>query len=137
MYEQLFEKLESDRFSATLNVVSGLKQFVRALSSAVEVQELLASVRSGMDPGVVAERLDQVASRETDPAYENPWDVALAAYLHVLNQVDPKQAPICAERALNCPNCWWSTKLADNILSGHEGSQLEQVPGRPPVSTGA
>ncbi len=137
MHEQLFEKLESDPFSATLNVVSGLKQFVRALSSAVEVQEWLASVQSGMDLGLVAERFDQVAARETDPGNENPWDVALAAYLHVLNQVDPKRAAVCAERALTYPNCWWSTKIAGNILSGHEGSPLEKVPGRPPVSSGA
>ena len=72
MHEQLFEKLESDPFSATLNVVSGLKPFVRALSSAVEVQELLASVRPVWTPVVVAERFDQVAARETDPGMRTP-----------------------------------------------------------------
>ena len=137
MLEQLFDQIEGERFSATLNVVSGLKQFVRGLSSAVEVQELLASVRSGTDPGIVAGQFDQVAARETDPAHENPWDVALAAYLHVLNQVDANRAAICAERALNFPNGWWSTKIADEILSGHGGGPLEPVPDRPPVSTNA
>jgi hypothetical protein len=137
MLEQLFDQIESERFSATLNVVSGLKQFVRGLSSAVEIQELLASARSDMDHGVVAGRFDQVATRETDLSYENPWDVALAAYLHVLNQVDPNRAAICSERALHLPNGWWSTKIADEILSVQGGSQLEPVPGLPPVSTGA
>jgi hypothetical protein len=137
MLEQLFDQIESERFSATLNVVSGLKQFVRGLSSAVEIQELLASARSDMDPGVVAGRFDQVAAQETDPVHENPWDVALAAYLHVLNQVDPNRAAICAERALHFPNGWWSTKIADEILSGQGGGQLEPVPGQPSVSTGA
>jgi hypothetical protein len=137
MHEQLFEKLESDRFSATMNVVSGLGQLVRALSTAPEVQELLASVRSGVDVLAIAERFNEVVDRETDPSYENPWDVAMAAYLLVLDQVDPGQAAVCAGRARICPNGWWSTKMADKILSSQEDSQLERVPGRPPVSTGA
>ncbi len=136
MHEQSFEKLESDRFSATLNVVSGLNQFVRALSSSGEVQGLLASVRSGDDLRAIAERFNQVASRETDPEYENPWDVALAAYLLVLEQVDPKQAVLCAERASSGSNGWWSRKIADRILAGHEGIHLEQVQGRPPITSG-
>ncbi len=108
MQESLFETLESDRFSATMNVVSGLKQFVRAIASAPEVQELLASTRSHDDVIVIAERFNQVAARATDPAYENPWDVALAAYLLVLDRVDPGQAALCAERVSMSSNGWWS-----------------------------
>jgi hypothetical protein len=137
MCQQLFEKLESDRFSATINVVSGLNQFVRALSSSDEFQALLTIARSGADRSLLADRFNQLAARETDPEYENPWDVALAAYLLVLEQVDPNQAALCAERASIGSNGWWSRKIADKILSGHEGSPIEQVPGRPPVSTGA
>jgi hypothetical protein len=135
MHEQLFEKLESDRFSATMNVVSGLKPFLRALASAPEVQALLASLRSSADLSAVAERFNQVIDRATDPSYENPWDVAIAAYLLVLHEVDRRQAANCAERALNCPNCWWSTKVADQILSGDRVDQLEQMQGRSPIST--
>ena len=119
MQESLFDKLESDRFSAAMNVVSGVKQFVRAISSAPEVQELLASARSDDDSLVIAERFNQVAARATDPAYENPWDVALAAYLLVLDQMDPAQATLCAERASMSSNGWWSRKIADVIVSGN------------------
>ena len=136
MCQQLFEKLENDRFSATINVVSGLNQFVRALSSSDEFQELLTIARSDADRSLLADRFNQVAARETDPDYENPWDVALAAYLLVLEQVDPKQAALCAERASIGSKGWWSRKFAQKILSGDHDSPLERVPGRPPVSTG-
>jgi hypothetical protein len=135
MQEQLFEKLESDRFSAAMNVVSGLRQFVRAVSSAPEVRELLACMRSNADLVAVAERFNQVIEREIDPSYENPWDVAMAAYLLVLEKVDRGQAANCADRVLNCPNLWWSQKVADQILSGNRGDPLERMQGGPPVST--
>jgi hypothetical protein len=100
-----------------MNVASGLKQFARGLSSAPEVQELVASARSRDDSLVIAERFNQVAARPANPDYENPWDVALAAYLLVLDRVDPPQAAVCAERALTSPHGWWSKKLADTIIS--------------------
>ncbi len=135
MHEQLFEKLESDRFSATINVVSGLNQFVRDLSWSAEVQEVLVGIQSSTDLLEIAERFDLVAARETDPTYENPWDVALAAYLLILARVDPKQAMLCAGRASIGSNGWWAKKIA-KILSGHEGGLPEQVQACPTVSSG-
>ncbi len=119
MQDTVFEKLESDQFAAAMNVVSGMRQFVRGLASAPEVQELLASTRSRDDSLVIAERFNQVAARQADPDHENPWDVALAAYLWILDRVDPPQASLCAAQALMSSNGWWSRKLAETIASGN------------------
>ncbi len=101
MGERLFESIESDRFSATMNVVSGLKPFVRAISSSNEFQELLASLRSDADLAAVVMRFNEIADRQTDPALECPWDVAMASYLLVLNRVDQRQSRLLSRTGTN------------------------------------
>jgi hypothetical protein len=136
MHEELFEKIESERFSATMNVVSGLKQFVRAVSSSAEFQELLASLQTKTEPAAVLGRFHEVADRPTDLAHESPWDVAMASYLLLLDRVDPRQSLPCAERALAYANGWWSRKIADAILAGNRDGLLGYPQGRSPVSSG-
>lgn len=136
MHEELFRAVESDRFFATMNVVSGFKQFVRAVPSSVEFQALLASLQSDTDLPALLARVNEVADRPTDAAHESPWDVAMATYLLALNRVDPRQSVPCADRALTYSNGWWCRKIAAEILSGYQNSPFELAQGRPPVSSG-
>lgn len=115
--DQLFEAIESHRFSAVVNVASDFNHFLQALASTPEFRNLLVSPSAPDARARVLERLLEVAAREIDPAYENPWDAALAAYLYRIWRTDKSQALIAANRVLSCANCWWSQKLAQELVA--------------------
>jgi len=115
--DELFEAIEGHRFSAVVNVASDLSHFLQAIASTPEFRKLLASLSAPDARAGVLERLLQVAAREIDPAYENPWDAALTAYLYLIWRTDKRQALIAANRVLSCANCWWSQKLAQELVA--------------------
>jgi hypothetical protein len=117
MNAELFQAIECANLSAQVNVVSGYNQFVRALVAQPEVQMLLGAVRSQEDAAELLLRVLNTLRVPHDPAYENPHDVALAAYLWVLSKTDPKLAHEAASQVLACPGCWWAHKLAENLLA--------------------
>jgi hypothetical protein len=113
MEAALFASVESPEFSARLNVVSGWRQFLRGLAEAPEVKALLATARSQEGALEVFYRLLEAVRVPYDPAYENPADVAIAAYLFVLSFADHELAALASELALDCGGCWWARKLAE------------------------
>ncbi len=98
-------------------MVSGYNQFVRALASLPEVRSLLDEVRSQNAAKALLTRVLTLLRAPYDPAYENPHDVALAAYLWVLKMADPELAQEAAKQVLGCPGCWWAAKLAENLTA--------------------
>jgi hypothetical protein len=115
MTEGLFDTIESPRFSAAVNVVSSYKAFLKALANAPELRQLHEEMRHWESIGAVFSRLVEVSEREIDPGRENPWDVALAAYLWLLWLVEKELAEIGASIVLSTPNCWWAGQLAQAI----------------------
>jgi hypothetical protein len=116
MTHDLFAMIESPAFSARLNVVSGYAQFVRALGSQPEIRELRSGVNSVEDASELRHRISSLASAPHDPAYENPHDVALAAYLWVLSMCAPDIAQLAAETILAQPS-WWARKVAEKVVA--------------------
>ncbi len=115
--DELLEAIEGHRFSAVVNVASDLNHFLQALASTPEFRKLLVLLSARDDRARVLERLLEVAARAVEPAYENPWDAALTAYLYLIWRTDKRQALIAANRVLSCANCWWSEKLAQELVA--------------------
>jgi hypothetical protein len=128
MNTELFEAIESPALSAQVNVVSGYNQFVRALVSLPEVRSLLDEVKLHDGAKELLARVLTLLRAPYDPAYENPHDMALAAYLWVLNAADPEKAQEAGKHVLGCPGCWWAAKLAENLTAttNRSGNQAEQ-----------
>lgn len=116
MTHDLFVMIESPAFSARLNVVSGYAQFVRALGAQPEIRELRSGLNSVEDASELLHRISSLASAPHDSAYENPHDVALAAYLWVLSMGAPVIARLAAETILAQPS-WWARKLAEKVIA--------------------
>lgn len=113
-----FEAIESPALSAQVNVASGYNQFVRVLASLPEVRSLLEEVKAQNSARELLARLLTLLRVPYDPTYENPHDVALAAYLWVLKTADPELAREAANQVLGCPGCWWAGKLAEKMIAG-------------------
>jgi hypothetical protein len=76
----------------------------------------------------VLERVFELVRRKIEPEYENPWDAALAAYLLFLMSGDVALASVAADAVLECPNCWWSRKVAEIKEAFHQfGSSAHNI----------
>jgi hypothetical protein len=138
MLKELFTAIESPRFSAEMNVVSGFGSFMRALSSHPQVRQLGEALDSPKALGDLFNRLLEVMGREFDTRYENPWDVALATYLLLLSTRSTTLTLLAAAKIKECPQGWWARKLADRVgpsppVPSDAGVTREIITGQEPL----
>jgi hypothetical protein len=129
MKADLLRAIESPDTSAQVNVVSGYKQFINVLELLPEVKALDREVRTKEDSVALLLRMFTLVGAAHDPAYETPYDVALACYLWVLSSVNPEIARVGAELVRSCHGCWWSRKLAEKLLAARGGSPRKRASG--------
>lgn len=118
--EELFQVVESDRFSALVNLASSYKLFLRALAAQPEVGQLAQAMQTGETRKAVCDRALALAEAAGESGREHPADSALAAYLWLLSRADRPLAAAAAARVAKVPGCWWARKLAEEVLSGAE-----------------
>jgi len=128
MLEKLFTDIEAAKTAALVNVVSGWRSFVRALVQLDAVRELATEARSNETVAShVLMRLVGLSQLKVDPRYENPNDVAMAAYLQVLSLTAPELYASAIDAVLSAQNCWWATQLAQAGRSQHEATGDETL----------
>ena len=122
---QIFGEIESRAFALEQNTASTLPSLLRGLDSSKEMKELrkaLVSSRSAEE--VLVTRIDQLVLSSFDKRYENPADVALAAYLRALALHSSPLAPLAAETALTAASLWWAPRVAELIQSDFATTQI-------------
>ena len=113
MLENLFEEIESARTAASVNVVSGLRSFVRALNEVPAVRALAAEARgSETVASKVLGRVLVLSKLKIDTRYENPNDVAMAAYLQVLSLTARGLYAAATDAVGTAHNVWWALQLS-------------------------
>lgn len=119
MIERFFHAIEDPKLAARVNVVSGYNQFKRAIAELPEIRSLLEEVEDHpVNLFKIVERTGQLALRPYDKQFENPLDIAFAAYLHVLNEQAQELAKVLAEQLVQKQkNLWWAKKLAMNLVA--------------------
>lgn len=109
------ERIEGHAFSATVNLASDFRTFLRILAAQPEVGALAEAMKSERVAGDVLARILQLAAPPVDPGYEHPADSALAAYLWVLSSQNRDYSAIAVETVLGCEQCWWSRRMAEYV----------------------
>lgn len=131
--KKFFEKIESYEIAVRTNVTSGMRSFLHALENEPAVGKLFQLAKERANALQILRRVREVAEFRVDPRYENSFDTALTAYLRVLLATHPELARIGASAVANAQNCWWASKVAQEVLadltirSGHETSQTAEV----------
>jgi hypothetical protein len=142
MNTSLFDRIESQKFSVEINVVSGFTQFIRAIGYSKPVRELMEAIRTPEDGEELLLRTAMLALSDTDPKYENPNDVAVGAYLWVLAVANPSSVNLAAEVVLDCQGFWWARQMAARLLAQRAPKNEATVvakpaQGRPEIETKA
>src|SRR5947209_1276807 len=94
--QDLFQNIESHRFSALVNVANNFRTFVRAFASVPEVQQLTQAMQSPEVRAQIYERALELAREEGQEGQEHPGDAALATYLWLLSTMDENLAKVAA-----------------------------------------
>jgi hypothetical protein len=129
MHQSLFGIAENLETAIEVNVVSGYRQFVAAISSLSIAKNLNREILTTQDVNCVILRCKQLIEMPSDPQYENPFDVALSIYLWVLSQKCSSAAQGIAKAVLQCEQCWWAQKLALQILDAPTSVTYESASG--------
>jgi len=122
-WEELMRQIESDSYAIRLGVASGKSIFMDLLEESPELGELLRFLRSDVKaPSNVLNRIRAISAISIDYRYENPYDIALAAYVFSLHFFSRALAGFAAEIAFAAPLTWWAREIARYVLeiSGYQ-----------------
>lgn len=114
--KQIFDEIESHRFTALLNVASDLRTFLKIAKSENCVRELLNKLDNTNSRYRLIERVNILVSEKIDHRYLNPNDTALAIYIWAMSQKNLNSSKVTAEISVDAPNCWWSDKISGLVL---------------------
>ncbi len=116
-WQELQRKIESEEFTAMLNVASTSKAYLTGLNEQPAFKELTQLLRDSFaDVNEVVRRIRALATVEIDPHYENPYDSALAAYVWALAVTRPNIARVAAVAAVSARQTWWGREVATQVL---------------------
>ncbi len=131
--------IESQAFSARVNVASDLSTLLRAVlaESAVAELILLLGRQDGQDVAFrLLRRTVTLVAERVNYRYEHPRDAAIATYVWLLSGSYPLLAMVAAEAAVLVSRSWWASRVAEYILQGKyaeaETSTAKATLGPPP-----
>ena len=116
-WQEALAQIESPEFDASVNVVSGMKAFLRAVDKEPSVKEARRLLMESGDKEEALGRIFDLATTDIDPRYENPHDTPLAVLLWLTYYTAPEFANVAAHYTASAPNCWYANKLATEITT--------------------
>jgi hypothetical protein len=125
-YQDAIARIESLAFSIELNVVSSLTTFMTALRSEEAIQRLVQELKSERVQAEVCGRILHLLRHPIDPAYENPHDVSLAAYVLSLYWRNAAIGRMAALWVSAAKNTWWAARISSLVLR-QKASQTPHV----------
>jgi hypothetical protein len=108
---ELFRVIEGHEFAVRLGIASRREQLVALLQQEPAYEELLAAVKSNDETArTVLHRIATLSATEFDRDYQNPFDVALVAYLWAFFETKdhyPLYLPLGLDFASQAQDTWW------------------------------
>jgi hypothetical protein len=113
---ETMEAIERDEFAAELSLAAGAKAFRRAVTEHDLFRQLLPLAKE--TPEELAARIETISRLDIDERYENPFDVALSAYILALSDVPEKRKLVyeAVQAVLRTRKLWWADAFARELL---------------------
>lgn len=139
----LLDNIESPEKAVAWGMVGSRRKLDAAVLTDSDVRELLNALRD--QPAARRQLVTRIGSLATiggSPEYLHRYDLAIFAYLRVLDVLDPDLAAVAALGVATLGNVWWSRPLALRIrLPSHTKSldsdsrSMNEIHGVPPVGS--
>lgn len=127
----LFETVESLQFEVEMNIASGFDTFRKIVRSRKEFLQLRDMAESQEGANYLFSRITELCKEESDPNFEDTFDVALAVYLMVLDgcigghricpEADTNMATlaIVIKERYDSMQYFWARHVIDSIQARH------------------
>lgn len=114
----VFHEIESAEFAVELGLSGSLTRAYRALVRLPQTEMLFTMLEGDVNAGrAVAERIRTLIERDVDMRYTHPSDVAITAYVTVLDIIFPRLAyDICTVIARHQLNLWRAIPVIRRVL---------------------
>jgi hypothetical protein len=114
--DELFQEIESIRFSTEMDLLGGFRVLLRLLDEDDSLAQLIKIMNDAPEASdQIYERILTLLPENDKPEYAHPHDAALAGYLYVLSQTDAALAQQAIEAILSTPQLWWAARLARHL----------------------
>jgi hypothetical protein len=123
---ELIAYIESQGFSARINLASGRNLLIRFLEMDEGVSALVDAIKESSEQALhVLARVEDLSRMKVNPRYENPNDTAMAVYSWALYQSWPDLGRIASIFASSAPGIWWAREIAVLIFDHQLAVQSE------------
>lgn len=113
---RVFRSIENNEFRVTLGLAGGFQVFLEILAENPASRELLMLLSNVDKRNATLKRVAEIANRQIDLSYRNPYDITLAAYVWALWSWDTNLAEIAAGIVKEAPNTWWANLIAQQVI---------------------
>jgi hypothetical protein len=119
--DQIFHAIEAHDFAARLSVASSRDMLVSMFQAEPCYRGLLTLVKK--DPRVselLVQRIKTLSELEFDPNFQNPHDIALAAYTYALRNdgaISTAYISIAFDILTSARDVWWTPRIAELIAA--------------------
>lgn len=104
---EIYDEIEGKDLFIEANLAPSYHIFNKTLSRTPAFLELLRALNSPEVRGRILARVKNLAESEIDDRFENPWDVALSAYVTALARKNLFHSTIAMGSARKARNTWW------------------------------
>ncbi len=111
MIDEIIREIESPEFRYFGDIASGERIFVRLLAESKAFADLKDALKSPANEAAVLRRIAYLAEAEVDARYENPWDVAITAYVVAMIHTNSTLGRLAMVAARRAQNSWWLTHV--------------------------
>jgi hypothetical protein len=112
---ELFDKIESHRFAAMVDMASDLKTFRCVADAQPEFQELLERLRDRAAADAACARAQRLAMTPRDPSYRHPHDAAVATYILALIFWQEELAREAGAYVARTDGWWWADQMLGEL----------------------
>ena len=113
----LLKTIEASGYGMRLGLVSTPSRFIEAVSKEPRAQKIAELLDQTDAQEELLVRLKTLLSAENDPRYAHPNDLAIAAYLYLLQKADPNAVLKLAKELVDTPTLWWARAMAIHTIN--------------------
>jgi hypothetical protein len=123
--QEIVEHIQSIEFQANFSVLSGFRSLVAAFAVDETLKALCTLLKGNLASQAIILQQIQKLLADYEEGHLHKHDIAVAAYLYVLEQVADLEALAQITKAVqSTDNFWWARKMADQIST----EKLQNLP---------
>lgn len=117
--KKLFDIIESIEYQCFISPASSISAFLEAVERTNEFKSLITMISDDRFNAIyeITSRISALKNTEFDHTYQHPYDIPIAAYVHVLLTFDSTSTPLVRSMIEDMPSKFWAALVIESHLA--------------------